>query len=53
MTDFTVIQDDQKDRLKSLVDEIETIHKKGYLGFEEMSKLERLQKELFKTIKEL
>jgi hypothetical protein len=53
MKDFTVIHDNEKDRLKAIVEEIETIHSKGWLGFEEMSELERLQKELYKTIKEL
>jgi hypothetical protein len=53
MTDFTVIKDNQKDRLKSLVDEIKNIQKKGWLGFEEMAELEILEKELFKIIKEL
>lgn len=43
----------QKDRLKALVEEIETIHSKPSLVFEEMAELERLQKELYKTIKEL
>lgn len=53
MEDFTVIHDNEKDRLKAIVEEIETIHSKGWLGFEEMADLKILQKQLYKTIKEL
>lgn len=56
MSDFTVINDNQKIELKAKVQEIETLKEMKYfngLNYDEILKIETLERELFQLIKSL